>query len=388
MNNNYVFQKLRMRKQNPKHSKNNNIKISENEIETIIERKTNKSKNGFTPAITGEELLNTQLPEQTHLLEPFFPNVGIGALTGGSDCGKSSWLRQFAIYIASGKSEFLGFKLNTVHKSVIYVSTEDDTYAINRLLKIQNKGLGLNSESYRGLRLITETVKLFERLTAELEYKKADCIIIDAFSDLFDGNLNQSNEVRTFLNKFYELAKEHNCFILFLHHIGKRGERLEPSKHNVLGSVGFEGKMRIVMELRVDPNDPQYRHMCPVKGNYLPIDVKRKSYKLRFDENMLYHNTGERSNLNSITEQSRTKVTPEIQEFILEHKETSSYRDIADKVKGFFGVSISHTHVSRVINEHYNESYNGINDIIEPENGNNHLPEDDSSAFPEIEIIE
>lgn len=79
-----------------------------------------------------------------------------------------------------------------------------------------------------------------------------------------------------------------------LHHTGKRTEELSPSKNNLLGSQGFEAKMRLVLELRTDKEDSQYKHLCVVKANYLPREYKESSYKLRFDSNMLFEDTGVR----------------------------------------------------------------------------------------------
>jgi RecA-family ATPase len=112
---------------------------------------------------------------------------------------------------------------------------------------------------------------------------------------LYSGSLNQTNEVRTILNKYKLLSDKHQCLIIFLHHTGKRTEEKEPGKHNLLGSQGFEANMRLVMELRTDSHQDDLRHLCLVKGNYLSREYKQASYVLRFDENMLFNQTDERT---------------------------------------------------------------------------------------------
>ena len=83
---------------------------------------------------------------------------------------------------------------------------------------------------------------------------------------------------------------------MFLHHTGKRTENYEPSKNNTLGAQGFEAKMRLVMELRKDAVQPQYRHLCIVKGNYLPQKMKSESFVLQFSEDDFnFTNTGDRT---------------------------------------------------------------------------------------------
>ena len=51
------------------------------------------------------------------------------ALVGESDTGKSSLLRQLALSLVYGDSDFLGFKLKESCRNVIYVSTEDGEMA-------------------------------------------------------------------------------------------------------------------------------------------------------------------------------------------------------------------------------------------------------------------
>ncbi|QHT68975.1 AAA family ATPase [Rhodocytophaga rosea] len=244
---------------------------------------------------TGEAILSRGIQEIPTLVDPIFPQVGLVALAGSSDTGKSSWLRQFAIAISLGDSFFLAWKLNLVHFSAIYVSTEDDELAVNFLLNKQTRSRGLPPNRYKNLRFLFDTTSLLEKLDKELTRQPADCVIIDAFTDLYSGSLNQTNEVRTFLNKYKLLSDKHKCLIIVLHHTGKKTEDLEPSKHNLLGSQGFEAKMRLVIELRTDANQDDLRHLCLVKGNYLSREYKQASYVLRFDENMLFHSTQERT---------------------------------------------------------------------------------------------
>jgi RecA-family ATPase len=189
---------------------------------------------------------------------------------------------------------FLGFPIVKNHNSAVILSTEDDELAVSFLLNKQNKGLMFPPEAYKALRFIFETDDPVGRIDQELTIKGADVVIVDAFSDLYGGEMNATNKVRSFLNEFANVAKKHECLIIFLHHTGKGKDHLEPSKHNLLGSQGFEAKMRLVLELRKDNFDPKIRHLCVVKGNYLPEEYKNESYVLEFDDNMLFHSKNER----------------------------------------------------------------------------------------------
>lgn len=218
----------------------------------------------------------------------------MACLAGSSDTGKSSLLRQLAISITAGETNFLGFKINSKHQSVIYVSTEDLELETSYLL--QRQADKFKPEFLKGLSFVFEANDLKNTLDNMLSQKPTDLIVIDCFADIFSGDLKDTHSIRTCLHSYQELAQKHNCLILFLHHTGKRTENLEPSKNNLLSGQGFEAKMRLVIELRSDFMNPNKRHLCIVKGNYLPAKHKKESYVLNFDEQTFtYSNTGERT---------------------------------------------------------------------------------------------
>ncbi len=245
--------------------------------------------------ISAKELWDMEINEIPMLVGPILPKCTLATVAGSSDTGKSSFLRQLATHIVLGKEEFLGFKITPTHQKVIYVSTEDDQYSIAYLLRKQNEDLSSEDQvNLENLVYVFDAEKLIEKLGKYLEETPVDLVIIDAFSDVFNGELNMASSIRPYLNQFGDLAKKFDCAVVFLHHTGKRTQHLKPSKDNLLGSQGFEAKMRLVIELRKDLHDTSKRHLCIVKGNYLAEEQKSESYELIFDENMRFSNTGQR----------------------------------------------------------------------------------------------
>ncbi len=151
----------------------------------------------------------------------FSPQIGVVALAGSSDVGKSSLLRQLATSIVYEQKDFLGFPINAKHRGVIYVSTEDDAQAVSFLLNKQ-KPADKEAEDLRGLRFVFESDELIEKVEVELKDQAADCVIIDTFTDTYGGDLNASNKVRSYLNGFSVLASRYKCLFIFLHHTGKK----------------------------------------------------------------------------------------------------------------------------------------------------------------------
>ena len=238
-------------------------------------------------------LLQQSIKEMPMLWEPYLPQVGLGCVAGASDTGKSAFLRQLALCVACGRSEFLGTSLRPSRRSVIYVSTEDDDLATAFLLNKQNYELKIPIEELQHLTFLFDTTNVQQVLDSKLTERPADLVIVDCFTDLYYGSINESNQVRTFLNAYSQLAQKHQCLILFLHHCGKRTEDLVPSKHSLLGSQAFEAKMRVVLELRKDLSDMTCKHLCCTKGNYLSEQDKSESMKLYFSPNLVFQNTGE-----------------------------------------------------------------------------------------------
>ena len=254
--------------------------------------------------VNGFDMLNLSKEQMDCLVEPILPRVGLASLVGTSDSGKSTLLRGLAMAVASGRDEYLGFALKPKYRSAIYISTEDDASAVGVLMQRQLEELGTPKEAFASLDFVFETDNLVDNLDQMLEDKPRDLVVVDAFADLYTGPMNENNRVRSFLNHFSQLAIKHSVLIIFLHHTGKRTEMLNPSKHNAIGSQGFEAKMRIMMELRPDPTQYDLRHLCIVKGNYLPAEYKHDSFVLRFSPGLNFTATGERVPFSCIRDRS------------------------------------------------------------------------------------
>ena len=307
MSNNYVYLTMKMKPFNYKDVGFITARITPDAIKDEVERLATAQPTETGKTISATDLLNRKIEAIPCLVEPFLQKVGLACIAGSSDTGKSSFLRYLCMRVVSGQSDFLGFTINAEHKRAIYVSTEDDETAIAYLLYKQNKDLQVNPSNLQGLEFLFDTETLLQTLDEALTASPADVVCVDAFSDLYGRSMNEANQVRGFLNEYSQLAQKHKCLIIFLHHCGKRTEDGEPSKHNLLGSQAFEAKMRLVMELRSDVVEADLKHLCIVKGNYLPAEYKNESYKLRFSENMTFENTGERVSFESLARESDTE---------------------------------------------------------------------------------
>lgn len=263
---------------------------------------------------TGAELFSLNYESVPTLIDPIVPSVGVWTICGSSDTGKSMLFRQLAISIAEGR-DFIGFGVNAKNRKVLFIATEDDYRNTSFLLRKQAQ----TTNGLDNIRFHFETENIPDFITEQLTSEPVDLVIIDAWSDVFGENLNDTALIRKALNIYRSLANKFQCSIGFLHHTGKRTQKLAPSKDNILGGQGFEAKMRLVMELRNDVDDDDIKHLCIVKGNYLSKEFKNSSYKLEFDpETFLFSNTGERvpfEELSTPSEDSIGKKPPLLKAF-------------------------------------------------------------------------
>jgi len=156
-----------------------------------------------------DELKERDFKEVDYLVDQLIPRGTLCALVGESDTGKSSLLRQLAVSIAYGDEDFLGFKLNDSCRNVVYVSTEDGEMSTSVWL---NKHFGedfVDNQTLSKLKFLFVTENLIDNLKKVIVENCVDLIIIDSYADIFDGSMNDSNVVRSFLTRYNDLANSY-----------------------------------------------------------------------------------------------------------------------------------------------------------------------------------
>jgi KaiC/GvpD/RAD55 family RecA-like ATPase len=240
------------------------------------------------------ELLARGEVEQQYLMEPIFPQKGSAVLAGKPDTGKSQFARQLCIQIALGEKTFIDFELNPVHNKSIYVATEDNEDATRFLINKQFGGLG--KQAVENLRFIfADTMnqeEIIKNLNEQLTLEPVDLVVIDSFGDIFQGNDSNNNmAMRNTVKTFDKIGKEHNCLVLFVHHINKAAYRVAPGQEHIQGGAGLVQKVRLAIVL--SEGEGNIRYFTVVKGNYCPKIYKENSLELNFsEETFLFSNTG------------------------------------------------------------------------------------------------
>ena len=291
--------------------------------------------------VGADTIKNKNFKELEYIVDKLIPRGTLCALVGESDTGKSSLLRQLALSLAYGDKDFLGFKLKGSCNNVLYVSTEDGEAATSQWM---NRYFGEDVPQDDLLAKVFFTFRtdgVIDNLREVVRENCIDLIIVDSYADLFTGSMNNSNEVRNFLNQYNDLANEFGATVVFLHHTKKSAAGSRPNKNNILGSQGFEAKMRSVMMLRKDTNDTSLRHLCVIKGNYMSEANKADSYVIRFNDHLAFENTGDRVSLDELVEEDDY-----IHEARQMKKDGKSFREI-EKELNSKGYEVSKSSIQR-----------------------------------------
>lgn len=294
--------------------------------------------------IGADVIKNKDYKDIDYLVDKLIPKSTLCALVGESDTGKSSLLRQLAVSVAYGDDDFLGFKLNDSCRNVVYVSTEDNEMATSVWLNTYFGDDLAQDDKLSKLKFIYSIDGIVKNLREVVQNNCVDLIIVDSYADLFTGSMNNSNEVRSFLNLYDGIVKEFGVTVVFLHHTKKASAGAAPNKNSILGSQGFEAKMRSVMMLTKDKEDTSLRHLCVVKNNYMPEANKKESYVLRFSEQLSFTNTGERVQLNDLADDDWLDEARKLRE------EGKSLKETAEILKGK-GIKTSKSSLYRKLKE-------------------------------------
>lgn len=269
--------------------------LASERIDIPLDDKTPTTDDAERVVYTALELMALGDLKPKYLMPPIFQQKGTAFLVGKPDTGKSQLARQLCIQVALGEKKFLGFDLNLIHKSAIYVTTEDDKEATKNLVNTQFEGLG--KKGVNNLRFIIsdtmEQSEIIKELDKQLNLHPVDLVVIDCFGDIFQGNDSNNNMLMRKTVKLFDkiIAKKFNCLVLFVHHINKKAYRLSPGQEHIQGGSGLIQKTRLAIQLT--EGDGNIRYFTVVKGNYCPRKYKQNSLKLIFSEKtFLFTNTG------------------------------------------------------------------------------------------------
>ena len=221
-----------------------------------------------------------KIQEEEYLIPPFFILGKLTAVQGDSGSGKSTGIYSFGAAVSRG-APILGIPCE-VPGCVMFITAEDSASDIKTAF--QDAGGDLKNIRFMDRDLIARldlSEGGIEMLDAVIKQNNIKFLVLDPLQAFLCGDLNKATETRPQLARLAGLAEKYNICIVFLQHLGKDPNR--SSLHRGVGSVDIGAATRSMLQVVVDPKDPDYRIMFTVKNNTAaPSEVfKGLRYRIR-----------------------------------------------------------------------------------------------------------
>lgn len=281
------------------------------------------------------------------LVENMVPKGMLSSLVGSSETGKTQLAFQLAAAIAAGSKNVLGLRLNTTHKKVVIIPTEDPIPSINR--RFENLRKIYSDEINSRIRFCFDVSENpIEEVQKMLKEEPADLLVLDTFQDFFEGDINRSTDVRPFLEGYKKMAEETGCSVLFIHHVNKAAYGGIASKKSILGSQSYEAKMRSIISLD-NTSKSTIKALKILKGNLVSEDAKVSSRRtLKLEENITFS----LANMAVETEDHPKSLKEQAKNLIIKNNlQNLSIRDVTTILEKQYKLTLGKTTVSGILKE-------------------------------------
>jgi len=223
-----------------------------------------------------------QEPATEHKIEHLLPERVVTLLAAHGGTGKSLLALSMAVALATGQPFA---ELASKRSRVLLLSCEDDDlvlrYRLDRVLQaagVTDQALGdqlvvydmtdRDSVLFAGGREGGHLTPQYEWLRQRIEQHKADVVVIDNASDVFDGNEINRAQVRQFVRSLARLVRDRNGAVLLLAHVDKSTARGSAAgSESYSGSTAWHNSVRSRLFMAEEDGHIVLRHE---KANYGP----------------------------------------------------------------------------------------------------------------------
>jgi CheY-like chemotaxis protein len=221
-------------------------------------------------------------PATEHKIESWLPERVVTLLAAHGGTGKSVLALCMAVALATGQPYA---ELACKRSRVLLLSCEDDDLVLRYRLDQLLQALGLtdadlgqqlvvydmtdrDSVLYAAGREGGHLTPQYEWLKQRIEHHRADVVIIDNASDVFDGNEITRAQVRQFVRSLARLVRDRNGAVLLLAHVDKSTARGSAAgSESYSGSTAWHNSVRSRLFMAEEDGQVVVRHE---KANYGP----------------------------------------------------------------------------------------------------------------------
>jgi hypothetical protein len=235
----------------------------------------------------GEEMRTLKIEKERYLIEDLIAEGTLTVLGGEEGVGKSMFLMNLGMGLASGIRRFLGWRIQAPAK-VLYLNNEmGDSKFIRRFQSMAKSLDKLNLEKFSAPQHFPQFDISKGPLIEYVSTKRPDLIIFDCMYLMHDADENDASEMKSFIRDVAVFAREYNSAIILAHHLkkGRKGDLL--NSHRLRGSTAITAFADNVFILDRDGEKEADRFFSIVKSRDLP-DSSRLRHRLVLNEETLW----------------------------------------------------------------------------------------------------
>lgn len=217
--------------------------------------------------------------------EPNFLWAGIpegskGIITGAPKTGKTTLAENLAISMCVGRKEFLGFPLDGKARKVLFINLEESYMLhgrrnLKQISQLSEIELKLHEENYLCVPndfpefLITDND--WSMLRDCIEASKAEVVIIDSLTHMFDGEIEKSSSAKKFIEKFRNILKDLKVTVIVVHH-NTKGNDGPITQDNIAGSRVILQEFEFALGLANIPTSIGGNYFCMLYNKHVEKD--------------------------------------------------------------------------------------------------------------------
>ena len=203
------------------------------------------------------------------LWEPYIPSGAISLIQGDGAMGKTTV--SLAITAAVTKGDALPGCVSTIPANAI-IQNSEDSYA--QTIRPRLEQLGADCDMIHVIDESEQALSLSdERIEQTIIRTNAKLILLDPVQAYLNGaNMNSANGVRPLMKHLGDVAKRHNCAVLLVGHLHKKGGK---AAYRGLGSIDIYAAARSVLTVGKIPMDDNIRAIVHNKSNLSPVGTSQ-----------------------------------------------------------------------------------------------------------------